>query len=155
MKLCFAHSRKALSLASATLAILAATGAFATDLSPVGRWRTIDDVTGAESGIIEITRTGDELVGRLVKIIPQPGDPADPVCDKCDGPEKNQRVLGMTILKGFKRDGNEWDGTILDPRSGTVYSSELRLGNGGKELLVRGYVGISLLGRTVMWQRDE
>jgi len=63
---------------------------------------------------------------------------SDPVCKNCDGSEKNQRTVGLMILKGFKRDGDEWDGgTILDPRSGEVYSSELRLNDDGKKLLVR------------------
>jgi len=138
------------------LAVLCAQGAFAADPSPIGRWRTIDNKTGEQTGLIEIVQSGDELTGRIIKIIPKPGDPTDPVCKKCEGPEKNQRIMGMMILKGFKRDGDEWDGgTILDPRSGNVYSSELRLDDGGKKLLVRGYIGISLIGRTATWIRDE
>jgi uncharacterized protein (DUF2147 family) len=153
----FPFSRMALvPYLSAGLAVTTAIGVWAATPSPVGRWRTFSDTTGAESGVVEITQAGDELVGKVVKIIPQPGDPADPTCEKCDGPEKDQRVLGMTILKGFKRDGDEWDGgTILDPRSGSVYSSELRLDSDDRKLLVRGYIGISLLGRTETWLRDE
>jgi uncharacterized protein (DUF2147 family) len=143
-------------LVVSALALLWSQNVFAADLSPVGRWRTIDDKTGEQTGVVDIVQSGDELTGRVVKIIPKPGDPADPVCKKCDGPEKDQRILGMMILKGFKRDGDEWDGgTILDPRSGNVYSSELRLDDDGKKLLVRGYIGISLLGRTATWIRDE
>jgi uncharacterized protein (DUF2147 family) len=143
-------------LTISVLLLLSAQSAFAADLSPVGRWRTIDDKTGEQTGVVDIVQSGDELTGRVIKIIPKPGDPADPVCKKCDGPERDQRIVGMMILKGFKRDGDEWDGgTILDPRSGNVYSSELRLDDGGKKLLVRGYIGISLIGRTATWIRDE
>lgn len=150
------RSRRTISLAVLASVAMIMTNATATENSPLGRWRTIDDETGAQSGLVEITQIGNELTGRIVKIIPRAGDPADPVCKKCDGPEKNQRVLGMTILKGFKRDGDEWDGgTILDPRSGNVYSSELRLDDAGNKLFVRGYIGISLIGRTTIWQRDE
>ena len=128
----------------------------AEDMSPVGRWKTISDTTGRETGVVEITRTGDTLSGKVVRIIPGVGDPADPVCRKCDGPEKDQRILGMTILKNFHRDGDEWDGgTILDPKTGSIYSSELRLDDGGRKLKVRGYIGISLIGRTQTWIRDE
>lgn len=139
------------------LAVLVlASQAFAAEPSPLGRWRTFDDNTGAESGLIEITQSGGELQGKVVRIIPHPGDPADPVCKKCDGAEKGQHIVGLTILKGFKRDGDEWDGgTILDPRSGWVYNSTIRVGPDGKSLFVRGYIGISLLGRTQTWQRDE
>ena len=126
------------------------------DLSPVGRWWTISSKTNAVTGVVEITQSGDELVGKVVKLIPQPGDPVDPVCKKCDGPEKGQHVLGMTILKGFKRDGDEWDGgTILDPRTGNVYSSEMHVDPGGEKLFLRGYIGISLLGRTETWLREK
>jgi uncharacterized protein (DUF2147 family) len=140
----------------ALVALLATWSASAAELSPVGRWKTFDDDTGAQAGVIEITVSHDELVGRIVEMIPGPGDPADPVCGKCAGPEKNQRVLGMTILKGLKHDGDIWEGgTILDPRTGNIYSSELRVDDSGKKLLVRGYLGISLLGRTQTWLRDE
>jgi uncharacterized protein (DUF2147 family) len=139
----------------AALATLAATAACAADMSPVGRWRTFDNETGREAGIIEIVQSGDEVVGKVVRLIPAPGDPQDPICDNCGGPLKNRRVLGMMLLKGFRRDGAVWDGgTILDPRTGYVYSSQLRLGDDGKTLLVRGYIGIPLLGHTVTWIRE-
>jgi uncharacterized protein (DUF2147 family) len=143
-------------LATLAIAILPPLAGAADLSSPVGQWRTIDDKTGRENGLVEIWRVGDELQGRVVKVIPKPGDNPNPVCDKCDGPEKGQPVVGMTILKGFKHDGDAWDGgTILDPKSGNVYSSELRLDDGGQKLLVRGYLGISLLGRTQTWLRAD
>ena len=142
---------------AATVALLCSvSGAIAGDLSPVGRWRTINDKTGAQDGLIEITQTGGELSGRIVETKPQPGDSTDGLCHKCDGAERNQAIAGMTILKGFKRDGDEWNGgTIMDPRSGDVYSSKMHLDETGKKLYVRGYIGISLLGRTTTWIRDE
>jgi uncharacterized protein (DUF2147 family) len=140
----------------AVVVALMTSAATAADPSPVGRWRTFSVRTGRESGMVEISQVGDTLVGKVVKIIQQPGDPVDPVCDKCDGPEKNQRVLGMTILKGLHRDGDAWDGgTILDPRAGTVYSAEIHLEDAGRALEVRGFLGVSLLGHTVTWQRAE
>jgi uncharacterized protein (DUF2147 family) len=128
----------------------------ADEMSPVGRWRTFSDRTGAETGVVEISQADDALTGKVIRIIPQPGDPVVPVCRKCDGAQKDQRVVGLTILKNFRRDGDMWDGgTILDPRTGWVYSSELRLDDGGHKLQVRGYLGISLLGRTQTWIRDK
>lgn len=143
-------------LAVAAAFMLSASSLFAAENSPIGRWRTISDKTGKQTGVIEITESNGVLFGRIIKMNLQPGDPPDPVCKKCDGLEHDQRIMGMTILKGFKRDGDEWDGgTLLDPRSGSVYSGELRMGEDGKTLLVRGYIGISLLGRTQTWQRDD
>ncbi len=125
-------------VAAALASLVAASSPSAADPSVLGRWRTISDKTGLETGVVEIGQAGDGLAGKVVKIIPQAGDPADPVCKKCDGAEKNQRVLGMTILKGFHRDGDEWDGgTILDPRTGSVYSSEIRLDDGGRKVRIR------------------
>ncbi len=139
------------------LAIMLGTGAEAAEeTSPVGKWRTFSDLTGRESGIVEIERNGDTLQGKVVRLIPQPGDPLNPVCRKCDGPEKDHPILGLMILKGFRKDGDEWDGgTILDPRSGSLYSCELRLDDSGRKLLVHGYIGISLIGRTQTWIRAD
>jgi len=141
---------------AAGAAVSVASAAFAADLSPVGLWRTFSVTTGREAGAVEIKQVGDVLVGRIVKSIPQPGDPVDPVCGGCEGTEKNQPVLGLTILKGLRRDGDMWDGgTVLDPRTGTVYSAEIRLDDGGRLLKLRGYLGFSLFGQTVTWIRAE
>jgi len=141
---------------ASVLLLASMSGAFANDISPVGRWKTINDKTGAQDGLIEITQSGEELSGRIIKIVPQPGDNPDGLCHKCDGADKDQPIVGMTILRGFKRDGDEWSGgTIMDPRSGDVYSSKMHLDESGKKLYVRGYIGISLLGRTTTWIRDD
>jgi uncharacterized protein (DUF2147 family) len=132
-------------------------GALADEMTPVGRWRTVSDKTGHVNGIVEITAVGDSLEGKIVKSIPDPDDdPPDTICTKCDGPDKNKPILGLTIMKGFHKDGDNWDGgTILDPRSGDVYSAEMHTGDNGKKLFLRGYLGISLLGRTETWLRAE
>lgn len=136
---------------------LTAQAAAADDMSPVGRWYTVSDKTGHQDGVVEITAVGDSLEGKIVKSIPDPDDdPPVTICTKCDGPDKNKPVLGMTIMKGFHKDGDEWDGgTILDPRSGDVYSAKMHTEENGKKLLLRGYLGISLLGRTETWVRAE
>src|SRR5580698_6458425 len=134
---------KLISFPAAAIAwTIVVSAAYASDPSPVGRWRTFSLRTGRESGMVEITQSGDALVGRVIRIIPQPGDPVDPVCGRCDGAAKDQRVVGMTILKGLHRDGDAWDGgTILDPRTGIVYSAEISLEDAGHTLAVRGYLG--------------
>ena len=142
-------------LAAAALAV-SSVAVSAADLSPVGRWRTLDDDTGAKTGVIEITLAGDTLQGRIVDMVMKPGENPDPVCLKCTGADKNHPIMGLTILKGLRRDGDVWDGgVILDPWTGNVYSSEVRLDETGTKLFVRGYLGISLLGRTETWIRDD
>ena len=121
---------------------------------PTGKWRTIDDDSGKPRAIVEIKQTDGELQGKIVKLLNQPKDDKNPVCDECEGPRHGKPVLGMTILWGLEKDGNEWtDGKILDPESGDVYDAAIKLGEGGETLKVRGYLGISLLGRTQTWQR--
>jgi uncharacterized protein (DUF2147 family) len=62
-------------------------------------------------------------------------------------------VLGLVILTGFKFDTDEWsDGDIYDPEKGKTYSCTLSLKDSGT-LKVRGYIGISLIGRTEIWTR--
>lgn len=120
--------------------------------SPVGIWRTFDDRTGKESGRVAITEQAGTLTGRITGIL----DPHDAVqiCTLCTGARHDQPVLGMTVLTGMHRDGNEWDGgQILDPRTGSIYHCTLRLEDGGARLVVRGYVGISLFGRSQTWWR--
>ncbi len=136
---------------------LFALNAAADQMTPVGRWRAVSDKTGNVTGIIEITAVGDSLEGKIVKSIRDPDDdPPDTICSKCDGPDKNKPILGLTIMKGFHKDGNSWDdGTILDPRSGDVYSAEMHVSDDGRKLFLRGYLGISLLGRTETWLRAE
>jgi uncharacterized protein (DUF2147 family) len=53
------------------------------------------------------------------------------------------------------KDGEYSGGDILDPDSGAVYRCKLRLDQNGSRLIVRGYIGFSLLGRTQIWQRQE
>ena len=93
--------------------------------------------------------------GRLVKLFPAPGeqDSAD-VCAKCAGSQKNAPLLGLTIVKGMRRDGRKYeDGTILDPRDGKAYHAQMELSADGRKLSVRGYLGVPLFGQTQVWTR--
>ncbi|MBP7065997.1 DUF2147 domain-containing protein [Ferrovibrio sp.] len=125
--------------------------------SPVGRWRTIDDDTKSERSIVEVTKVGDELQGRVLRIFYRPDEKPDPVCDLCEGARKDQPVIGMTFLWGLKPDGgNDWaGGAILDPKNGKIYNAKLSLTEAGSQLRVRGYIGTPLLGRTQTWHREK
>jgi uncharacterized protein (DUF2147 family) len=60
--------------------------------------------------------------------------------------------IGLVILSGLKKDGTEYTaGKILDPDNGKVYSSKIQLTDGGKKLNLRGYIGVSMLGRSQIW----
>ena len=62
----------------------------------------------------------------------------------------------MTILWGLKDEGEAWKGgQILDPDNGKTYRCKMTVSDDGRELDVRGYIGISLIGRTQTWLRVE
>lgn len=124
--------------------------------SVIGKWKSIDDETGKPKSIIEITKDSDEkLTGKIVQLFREPTEDQNPKCDKCTGDKKDQPILNMQIMDGFKKKADDkWvDGKILDPKKGKVYSCKLTLTEGGKKLEVRGFIGFSLLGRTQVWER--
>ncbi len=125
--------------------------AMAASQSPLGNWTTVDDKTGEKRAIITISESGGVLNGVIDKVFPQPGDTG--ICDKCPGAFKGKKIQGIQFLWGLKKEGsNEWGGgSILDPKTGKVYKAKATLD--GNKLHVRGYLGVSLLGRTQTWVR--
>jgi uncharacterized protein (DUF2147 family) len=121
-----------------------------------GKWKTIDDETGEPKSIVQIWKSSDGLFyGKIMEIFDE--TKRDNSCTKCDkkDPRYMQKVLGMKIIMKMKKtDDNEWTGgTILDPNNGSVY--KCKLSRDGDNLLVRGYIGISLIGRTQTWLPAE
>ncbi|PRC91589.1 DUF2147 domain-containing protein [Solimicrobium silvestre] len=124
--------------------------------SPVGLWKNIDDVTGKPKALIRITENNGELTGKIEKLFKEANEDQNPKCDKCEGANKDQPVIGMVILKGLKKDDDEYNGgTILDPANGKIYKSKLVLEEGAKKLNVRGYIGFPWLGRSQVWVREQ
>ncbi len=124
--------------------------------SPAGTWRSIDDKTKQERSIIRITEENGELKGMVEKIFDEPGDDPAHLCKECKDERKDKPIVGMTILWGLKKDGDAWTGgEILDPKNGKVYSCKVTLSEDGKTLNVRGFIGISLIGRSQVWLRQE
>ncbi len=122
--------------------------------SPVGVWRTIDDKTRQPHGLVRVF----ERNGELVATIETSFDPKElnDICDKCPGERKNKKVIGMEIMRGMRKKGNEYSGgEILDPDTGSIYKCRMTLEAGGKQLVVRGFIGISLVGRSQIWYREK
>jgi len=127
----------------------------AAEPSAEGLWKTINEKTNKPDSIVRIVETNGEFSGRIEKIFVEPGGVPAPKCDQCEGKFKNQPILGMTFLWGFKREGNKYTGgQILDPDEGQVYHCRMELSADGTRLEVRGYVGIPLFGRTQTWFRE-
>jgi uncharacterized protein (DUF2147 family) len=122
--------------------------------SAVGLWEQVDEKTGRAESWFKIMERNGVYEGAIVKIFPKPGDDENWVCDKCEGAEKGRPVLGLTLIKGMRRSGFGYrDGTIMDPRDGSVYRALMTLSPDGQHLEVRGYLGISLFGRSQTWNR--
>jgi len=128
----------------------------AAELSPVGLWKTIDDSSGQPKGLVRIREVNGQFEGKVEKAFPKRGEDPAPKCDKCDGARRNQPVLGMTILWGLSKQGDEYQGgEILDPENGKIYRAKMKLTDSGKKLEVRGFIGFSLFGRSQIWLREE
>jgi uncharacterized protein (DUF2147 family) len=116
-----------------------------------GVWKTIDDKSGDPKSHVKIYEEGDKLYGKVVKLLPSVKEKN---CKKCPGEKKGKPIEGMQIMWDLEQvEKGEWDdGEILDPGSGKVYSCKLWLED-EDTLKVRGYMGISLLGRSQTWYR--
>ena len=143
---------KRLALLIAAFALHAAALAQAT---PVGLWKTIDDETKTEKSLVRIVEAGGVLGGKIEKLL----DPAkqNDVCDKCSDERKGKPIVGLSIIRNAKQDGEDksvWTGgEILDPNNGKTYRLRLKPLDGGKQLEVRGYVGPFFRNQT--WIRVE
>ncbi len=131
-----------------------------TPTEPVlGQWTTSDG-----EARIEISHTSDgKLQGKIVWLLHEkyPADDPDASVVKHDRKNpitslRDRPVLGLTILRGFTATGtNTWeDGTIYDPKSGKTYKCTMKLAD-PTHLDVRGYIGISLIGRTEKWVKYQ
>ena len=123
----------------------------------VGLWKTIDDRTGKPRSLVRITDVNGKLQGKIEQILFRPDETDhNPLCKECSGARHNQPIIGMTILSGLSQDGDEFSGgEILDPKNGKTYRCKIALKDQGAKLDVRGYIGISFLGRTQTWLRQE
>ena len=124
--------------------------------NPVGLWRTIDDKSGKEKSLVRVSESNGQLQITVEKLFREPGEEPNPLCDKCPDEKKNKPVIGMQIGSGLKKDGDVWSGgEILDPQNGKTYKCKVWLEDKGKKLNVRGFIGVSVLGRTQVWIREE
>ena len=134
------------------LLMLVATIAFSQG-NIVGKWKTIDDETGKPKSIVEIFEKSGKIYAKIVHIIE--AENRNRFCEKCDGDDKNKPILGMVIIKGLRKDGDEYNGgKITDPKNGKSYKCILALESKDK-LKIRGYIGFSLIGRSQYWTRFD
>jgi uncharacterized protein (DUF2147 family) len=153
---CAIALRTAQHAAVAGVLLASAVTAMAQADSPIGMWQTIDDHTGQPKALVQISQDGSgQLNGKVIKGLGA-NDQPDRRCTACTDARKDQPILGMTIISDMKKDSDGWDnGQILDPENGKVYKCKMHLEDGGNKLVVRGYIGVSLLGRSQTWVRQQ
>lgn len=125
-----------------------------------------DDILGewvVEGGlaIIEIAKKDDRYFGAIVALKEPNYLPSEreelagtPRLDLNNQSEslRSRPLMGMELMSGFRFSEGEWvDGEIYDPENGSTYSCKISLAEDGT-LHVRGYVGVSLLGCTTIWE---
>lgn len=119
--------------------------------SVLGKWKTIDDETGKEKAVVEIYEVDGKIYGRIVEILEV--EHRFKKCTLCQGTDKDKPIMGLIFIKGLTKDVDEYSGgKILDPKNGKLYKCYITL-EGDDKLKVRGYIGISLFGRTQYWKR--
>ena len=116
-------------------------------------WTTIDDKTQKPRAEVLIEEHNGKLEGRILNVYSQPGDTG--ICTDCPGKFKDKPIKGLEFIWGLNQEGkNNWGGgEILDPKTGKIYRAKMLLK--GNKLYVRGYVGVSILGRTQIWERKK
>lgn len=121
--------------------------------SPAGVWTTVDDKTGEKKADVEIVIKDGELFGTIVRRYTKPGDPDR--CTACPDQFKDKPIQGLRFIWGLKDEGDgTWGGGhLIDPRTGKIYRLKMTVKN--DQLYVRGYIGVSLLGRTQVWEHAK
>lgn len=123
------------------------------------RWKVYYNRTGTLQSIVEFVKEDDGTISGYVRKL----NTADPrvvtVCTLCPAPFTNKPVLNMRVIWGLKPEtnhpGNYTSGYAMDPANGKIYKGKGRISSDGRRLWMRGYIGISMLGRTEVWLRDE
>jgi len=124
--------------------------------SPVGKWKTIDDKSGIEKSIIEITEVDGLYTATITKLLEAEYQGQNPLCETCKGDKKNKPVIGLEIMWDMEKTGkNSWSGgKIMDPDNGKTYGCKLSIEKDNK-LKVRGFLGFAALGRNQFWHRAD
>ena len=119
----------------------------------VGVWKT-----GDGNAMVRIYKNGEKYQGKIVWL-KEPIDPetGKPKLDKNHSEEasRTRPLIGLINIWGFTQtEKNVWEeGNIYDPKNGNTYSCTIKMTN-SNTLEVRGYIGVSLIGRTDVWTKQ-
>ncbi|MBC6697280.1 DUF2147 domain-containing protein [Hymenobacter puniceus] len=118
----------------------------------IGVWKN-----GEGTGMVQIYKKGDKYFGRIVWL-KVPNNPDGTPRTDVNNPDETKRktpLKGLENMRNFAYTGeNKWEnGSIYDPKNGSDYSCEMTLTD-ANTLEVRGFIGVSLFGRTDVWKRQ-
>jgi hypothetical protein len=139
-------------VAGALLSLAGAAPLAAAEPTVAGFWEAYED--GRPGGWFLFFERDGMFQGALVKAFIKPGEQPQLTCAKCTDERKNAPMIGLSIVKGMQRKGLVYEnGTILDPRDGSVYKAKMELSPDSRQLSVRGFLGIELFGQSQIWMR--
>jgi len=121
-----------------------------TESSIIGVWES-----DAKDVRMQFFKSGNKYYGKLLwgnLVVEKDGITSKKDAKNPDPGLRSRNIIGIVSLTGLTWDGEEYtDGQIYDPPSGDTYTCKAWIEDG--KLYLRGYLGVSLLGKTVSWHR--